>query len=519
MTAQRRLGLFTLAVMLGLAWWSWRSVHNAGDSGRGGGVPEGATEGAAAPLDLPKPLAVHTQARAPIQPDPTNRLADDANAVALGERLFFDESFSASGTVSCATCHDPQRAFTDGVPVAQGEGLGGRNTPTVLGAARRRWFTWDGRADTIWSQAAAPIEHPAEHGFDRTRLAVTIRDDPGVRRLWETAVGALPKALDAVPVGLAARPAVAGERLDAAPVANWSALAPEQRAAINLVFSVSMKALGAFQRTLDMPLSSFDRWADAVGRGRVSLDDPEAGGIITPAARRGWLLFSGKANCIQCHGGREFTDGEFHNLGLPGPDGRIGGDPGRRKAIAQLKSDPFSSAGEFSDDRDGAEARLVRSLKDDPETWGQFRTPSLRGVALTAPYMHDGRFATLAEVIAFYDTLEGALALDHHREAVLQPLGLSSEERADLEAFLHALTPETIPGAPEPAGTLEGSPEEPPRVHDPVGAPASSPERSPQSSPQVHDSARSSRRVVSEFPDPGYLLRTFDPSTKENRCA
>jgi cytochrome c peroxidase len=232
---------------------------------------------------------------------------------------------------------------------------------------------------------------------------------------------------------------------------SWAQLSAEQRAAIDLVFSASMKALGAFQRTLDMPLSAFDRWADAVGQGTVSMDDESAGGIITPAARRGWLLFSGKANCIQCHGGREFTDGEFHNLGLPGPDGRLGGDPGRRGAIARLKTDPFSSAGEFSDDPDGAEARLVRSLKDDPETWGQFRTPSLRGVALTAPYMHDGRFATLAEVIAFYDTLEGAIALDHHREAVLQPLGLTAPERDDLEAFLRALSPERLPGVLESA--------------------------------------------------------------------
>ncbi|MBM4052435.1 MAG: hypothetical protein FJ270_06825 [Planctomycetes bacterium] len=443
MTGQRRLGLFTLAAMLGLAWWSWRTLEQGQTSGLASGPSPAA--------DLPRALAVHTQARAPIPPDPTNRFADDARTVALGERLFFDESFSASGTVSCATCHDPERAFTDGERVARGEGPGTRNTPTILGAARRRWFTWDGRADTIWSQAAEPIEQPVEHGFDRTRFAVAIRDDPGIRRLWEAACGSLPKALEAVPVGLAARPALAGEGPGAAPVANWSTLPAEQRAAINRVFSASMKALGAYQRTLDMPLSAFDRWADAVGRGSVSIDDAEAGGIITPAARRGWLLFSGKANCIQCHGGREFTDGEFHNLGLPGPDGRLGGDPGRRDAIARLKADPFSSAGEFSDDRDGAEARLVRSLKDDPETWGQFRTPSLRGVALTAPYMHDGRFATLADVIAFYDTLEGAIALDHHREAVLQPLGLTGDERADLEAFLVALSPESMPRLPDSA--------------------------------------------------------------------
>ena len=448
MTAQRRLGIVTLVIMLGLAAWSWRSLRQgASDDSSVHQTPT-----ARAPAsNLPKALAVHTQARAPVPPDPTNRFADDAGAIALGERLFFDESFSSSGTVSCATCHDPDRAFTDGERVAQGEGTGSRNTPTILGAARRRWFTWDGRADTIWSQAAEPIEQPTEHAFDRTRFAVAIGDDPGVRRLWEAACGALPAALDAVPKGLAARPALADGGEGDAMAQSWAQLSAEQRAAIDLVFSASMKALGAFQRTLDMPLSAFDRWADAVGQGTVLMDDETAGGIITPAARRGWLLFSGKANCIQCHGGREFTDGEFHNLGLPGPDGRLGGDPGRRGAIARLKTDPFSSAGAFSDDRDGPEARLVRSLKDDPETWGQFRTPSLRGVALTAPYMHDGRFASLAEVIAFYDTLEGAIALDHHREAVLQPLGLTAPERDDLEAFLRALSPERLPGVLESA--------------------------------------------------------------------
>jgi cytochrome c peroxidase len=441
-TAQRRLGIVTLVIMLGLSGWSWRLVQQgASDDSSVAQVPT-----ARAPASsLPRALLVHTQARSPIPPDPTNRFADDARAVALGERLFFNESFSASGTVSCATCHDPERAFTDGERVAQGEGPGSRNTPTILGAARRRWFTWDGRADTIWSQAAEPIEQPTEHALDRTRFATAMRDDPGVRQLWEEACGALPAALDAVPKGLAARPALADAGQDDEMAQAWAQLTAEQRAAIDLVFSSSMKALGAYQRTLDMPLSAFDRWADAVGQGTVSMDDETAGGIITPAARRGWLLFSGKANCIQCHGGREFTDGEFHNLGLPGPDGRLGGDPGRRGAIARLKADPFSSAGAFSDDRDGPEARLVRSLKDDPETWGQFRTPSLRGVALTAPYMHDGRLSTLAEVISFYDTLEGAIALDHHREAVLQPLGLTASERTDLEAFLVALNPESMP--------------------------------------------------------------------------
>ena len=204
MTAQRRLGIVTLVIMLGLAGWSWHLLQQQRGAGR---TPAPTSTDS----NVPKALAVHTQARGPIPADPTNRFADDARAVALGERLFFDASFSASGTVSCATCHDPDRAFTDGQRVARGEGMGTRNTPTILGAARRRWFTWDGRADTIWSQAAEPIEQASEHGFDRTRFAVAIRDDPAVRRLWEAACGSFPAVLDAVPKALAARPALAGE--------------------------------------------------------------------------------------------------------------------------------------------------------------------------------------------------------------------------------------------------------------------------------------------------------------------
>ena len=437
MTGQRIAGLVTLGIMLGLGVVAYRALDRADQAAAPGSAP--------AASGLPRALVVHAAPRAAVPPDPTNRLADHGEAQRYGERLFFDESFSASGTVSCATCHDPARAFTDGERTARGEGAGTRNTPTILGAARRRWFTWDGRADTIWSQAAEPIEQPGEHGFDRTRFATTVRDDPGLRRLHEAACGPMPAALGAVPAGVAARPAVAGESEDAPMPQAWRGLTREQRAAIDEVFSNGMKALGAYQRTLDMPLSRFDRWADAVGSGAVALEDESAGGILAPEERRGWLLFSGKANCVQCHGGRDFTDGEFHNLGLPGPDGRLGGDSGRRGAIPRLKADAFSSAGSFSDAPEGAEARLVRSLKDDPETWGQFRTPSLRGVGLTAPYMHDGRFATLDEVIAFYDTLEGAIALDHHREAVLRPLGLSPDERSDLKAFLLALNPDTVP--------------------------------------------------------------------------
>ncbi|MSR41009.1 MAG: cytochrome-c peroxidase [Phycisphaerales bacterium] len=383
-------------------------------------------------MRLQKSVKLFTE-RKGVAVDRTNRWAQDENAAALGELIFHDARFSSNGEVSCATCHDPARAFTDGAKVAVGVGTGTRNTPTVLGAARQRWQTWDGRADTLWSQAAEPMEAGVEMNFDRVSAVQLVRNDPTLLAAYEAAFGEMPLGLPPVEFAERARPL----RLDAAAddlSAAWDALVPSRREAMDAVFSRIVKSLGAFQRTLDAKPSRFDHYAKAIVdrdiEGAKSLSESEA---------RGWIVFHEVAKCDQCHSGTEFTDGEFHNLGLPGADGRLPDDRGRHGAIPKLKVDPFSSAGLFSDDVDGKQATLVRGLKSDPETWGQMRTPSLRNVGRTAPYMHDGRFASLEDVIQFYDTLEGAIALDHHREAVLRPLGLSATQKADLIAFLRSL--------------------------------------------------------------------------------
>lgn len=371
--------------------------------------------------------------RAAVPVDHTNRWSDDARAAAFGEMLFFDPRFSSNGEVSCATCHDPARAFTDGKRVAIGVGTGARNTPTVLGSARQRWQTWDGRADTLWSQAAEPMEAAPEMDFDRLSAVQLVRQDPDLLEAYEAAFGAMPLGLPPVEFAQRARPVREGSSPDALSIA-WDALVPSRREAIDEVFSRMTKSLGAFQRTLDADRSRFDIYAKAVCE-----KDEQGEAALSPAEARGWIVFHEVAKCDQCHSGVEFTDGEFHNLGLPGAAGRLPDDRGRHGAIEKLKHDPFSSAGAFSDDADGKQATLVRGLKSDPETWGQMRTPSLRNVGLTAPYMHDGRFTTLEEVVQFYDLLEGAVALDHHREAVLRPLRLSDAQKSDLVAFLKAL--------------------------------------------------------------------------------
>lgn len=334
---------------------------------------------------------------APFPSDPTNRFADDERAAELGHRLFFDTRISPKG-VSCATCHDPAKHFTDGLPLARGIGVTTRNAPTVVDSGRRRWVGWDGKFDSLWSQALAPIENPVEMGSSRERLQQVVRDDATLRALYEGLFGAMPEA-------------------------------PSDIATANL-----LKSLGAYQRKLVSGPAPIDRFIAGL-RGDPS-GDLDA---LDAAARRGLVTFVSKGGCFQCHRGPNFTDEEFHALGLVGANGRVPDDPARLAAVDFVQSNPFNAAGKFSDAPDSPKGQMVRSLKRAPELFGQFRTPPLRSVALTPPYMHDGRLATLADVVRFYDTLEGAAPIGHHGESVLVPLGLGEGGRADLEAFLRAL--------------------------------------------------------------------------------
>ncbi|MEL6906135.1 MAG: cytochrome-c peroxidase, partial [Planctomycetota bacterium] len=167
------------------------------DEDRGGAPEDAAPTGV---LDLPVDARLAARLASfsplpPVPPDPTNRVADDPSAALLGQALFFDERLSANGRVSCATCHDPDRGFTDGRELAFGLAEGRRKTPTLWNAAHHRWLTWDGRADSLWMQALDPIEDPTEMGATRTDVARIVRDDEDLRALYEASLGALPEAL------------------------------------------------------------------------------------------------------------------------------------------------------------------------------------------------------------------------------------------------------------------------------------------------------------------------------------
>jgi cytochrome c peroxidase len=388
----------------------------------------------------------HSPLRDP-PPDPTNARADDPRAARLGQWLFFDKRLSANGELACASCHDPRLAFADGKPLAQGLGLADRNAPALWNAAWQRWYFWDGRADSLWAQALQPIENAVEMGGNRASIAHLFQRDERLRAAYEALFGALPDLTDAQRFPKDARPDPARpeDPLERA----WSSMSAEDRAEVDRVFANTGKALEAYVRRIQSRHSPFDRFVAALRAG-----DAAEQARYPEAARRGLALFVGKANCRSCHAGANFTDDEFHNIGVPSRAG-VDGDPsarrsplveaGRRAGLERARKDSFNAAGPFSDDREGARASELGTLVQSSESFGQFKTPSLRNVALTAPYMHQGQLATLADVLRYYSTLDGAVPAGHHGEQVIKPLHLAPQEIDDLIAFLQTLSDTELP--------------------------------------------------------------------------
>jgi cytochrome c peroxidase len=231
---------------------------------------------------------------------------------------------------------------------------------------------------------------------------------------------------------------------------------PEDRRAINRILSNVTKAIAAYERRLVRGQAPFDRFVAG-----LRTHDAQALGALSASAQRGLKLFIGRARCIACHSGPEFSDREFHNLGLPARPW-LAPDTGRAEGIRRVRNDPFRATGAYSDAPDSRFARKLRFLPEPGAAQqGQFKTPTLRNVALTAPYMHGGHFASLEQVVRFYSTLRDPVddtpipdeAFFGRREATLRPLGLSEREVEDLTAFLRSLT-----GAPLDAALLRPPP-------------------------------------------------------------
>lgn len=358
-------------------------------------------------------------------PSPGNALADDEAAARLGQQLFFDARFSASNDVRCASCHAPERGFADQRATAVGLGPVPRNSPTVLDAAWRRWQFWDGRADSLWAQPLAALEGELEMGT--TRLAVAHRVARSYATAYQTLLGPLP------PLDDGARFPASGKPGDPA----WEAMTAADRAAIDQVFANVGKLLEAYQRRLVTGPSRFDGFL----AGTAALTAEEA---------RGAALFV-TAGCVACHRGPMLSDDDFHNLGLAGDPG----DPrGRARGVELLLASEFSAAGPYHDGPRPADFPPVVRAGD----LGAFATPTLRNLADTAPYGHDGRWATLDAAVAAH--LAGGATPD---VGVVDPLLVSVElDAADRaragELSPHALGPAAAAAVARLAKSLSGAP-------------------------------------------------------------
>lgn len=304
-------------------------------------------------MEPDRPFNVMLPAGFPPIASPADNPITEAS-VTMGKELFFDKRLSRDGTISCASCHFPELAFSDTLPRSLGvDGLPGmRNAPPLTNLAWHSGYFRDGGVPTLEQQVIAPIHDPLEMDFSITRAAADLRNLEPYATLSRRAYGK--------------------------PMEAWEL----------------SRAIATYERTLVSGWSRYDRYLNG---------DASA---LTASEQHGLELFRSEAfNCTGCHDGFDLSDHGYHNLGQY----LSYADPGRERITLQ------------------------------PSDIGKFKTPSLRNIALTAPYMHDGSLTTLDAVLDFFAT--GGLP-HANRDPEMQSFALSPEEKADMIAFLRALTDE-----------------------------------------------------------------------------
>ncbi len=364
----------------------------------GVGVAGSATPAESTPAELTQRIVAHGPWPVPLTRDPANRASGNPVALEFGYRMFREPRFSTNGYIACISCHQTDRAFTDAIARAQGLAPVGRNTPTLANLRLLRWYGWDGASDSLWMASLRPLLDTREFGGDAARVAHVVRIGDGHACRYRRSFGAAPTAHD------------------------------------DLIVMVNVaKAIAAFVETLTTGRTTFDDFRDALARG-----DAAAAANYPAAARRGAELFVGKGQCAACHAGANFSDGGFHHTGpVRARPGRAV-DAGREAGIAQWRLSPFNRFGRFSEGRTGAPRGEPAGLGD-TALRGQFRTPSLRNVAVTPPFMHDGGVDTLADAAAHHTLSLLTGSVDAGAD-VPQTEPLLPQEIRDLVAFLETLT-------------------------------------------------------------------------------
>ena len=346
--------------------------------------------------------------------DPTNRVSGKREAIELGTHLFFDQRLSGAGTRSCATCHVPERNWTDNLRRSTGVAEMDRNTPTLLNLAASRWYGWDGAADSLWSQSLRPILDGRELAASPRHVAQVVRNDSDLSCRYRKAFSAPPSPAndEAVLVDVA-------------------------------------KALAAFQETLSSGRTPFDHFREALARGVA----PAATTYSEPA-QRGLKIFIGKGGCSNCHAGPNFTSVEFFSTGLSRFEPQGKPDPGRPAGIRQLLQSRYNLLSAYNDDTTGASAAHIRKVALEKANAGEFKVPSLRNLHLTSPYGRDGSIDNIADVVRHYASLD-PIRLHAKDGLPAKPLNLSAREQSDLVVFLESLSTFTNPWRPEEGGRCD----------------------------------------------------------------
>ena len=397
-----------------------------------------------------------------------------AEKISLGHDLFFDKRLSASGNVSCASCHSPAKYFTDGEATAHGEKTGRRNSPNIADMDRRIWFMWDGRSPTLEHQGTLAIEGPAEHGFSRGGLAWIISHH--YKSQWTRAFGEFPKKLESWLAEKTLTEAHAlpqpSQKFAPDPLIREAIGTIDDTEFMRMLFGEAQKRgglmqsalLDLYQREKKPDVGWTGRWRDLDPMIKDSMDNVfSSAGIaiasfvkgihtqpskidkeapLSDSEQRGRSLFHGKAGCATCHSGPDFTDDQFHNIGLresKGFDPDFLPDLGRAFGVGAYRNNTDESRrickGKFN--QACLEAQYLNVYGT--EATGSFKTPSLRNVARTAPYMHNGSLKTLEDVLDFYNDLPAKPSVGK-RSGLLRSLGFTSSELNDLKEFLQSLS-------------------------------------------------------------------------------
>lgn len=347
--------------------------------------------------------------------DPGNRYIGSADAIALGEALFFSPILSHDGNTACASCHDTSQYFTSG-NVKDGH----RNTPTIVGAATSPWQLWDGKADSLWSQALIPFEEPTEHGISRLEVVELV-----LEHFLPEFVQAFGQVEEIRQFGQI-RQQHESQPLGEGSQQQWQSLSASERNTVNRLFAKVGKAIAAYEAQLLPGEARLDGYISAIEQQDFALADD----WLTPSEEAGLRIFiSEKGQCIRCHNGPMLSNGDFTVTASPESQH----DQGRIKVVSSITKAEFGCLSEYSD---GQECDEVRYLKTEgAELMHAFKVPSLRNITLTAPYMHQGSLGDLNAVVDYYNRApRNGLA---HTE--LEPLYLLPYQRKQLVDFLSAL--------------------------------------------------------------------------------